>query len=714
VIVKVINDSTVTRALRISSPQSGPVYAGAATLSLTRQNQLSLKDDENVAGSKERFLQADMFTRPPMTAELSGLKVEYAVALLYSSEAGHREVTIRFDVGQGTRDLGFRGDASVVFDVRPAIPVRLAIRDDDGTPTTARLTFLDRSEHVYPPQPKRLAPDLFFQKQIYRHDGDVVLLPPGELTLIYGRGPEYKVGRRQVLIPDRGAALLDISLVRWIDPRSFGFISGDHHIHAAGCAHYTSPTQGISAEDMLLQVRGEGLNVGCILTWGPCYDYQRQFFEPTPNRLSSPFTLMKYDVEVSGFGSQALGHVCLLNLKDQTYPGSGGSTKGWPTWTTPVLRWAKEQGAVVGYAHSASGLEVNPVAASKRLLARLDVDKDGVLSAEEVDGELLPEDFRQADLDHDSSLTPAELEGSHRRAADQLPNHAIPEMNGVGAQEICVTVAQGLCDFISAMDTARIAEWNCWYHLLNSGFSLKVSGETDFPCMSGTRVGQGRVYVQLGKVDSIDFSAWCAGIARGQSYVSDGYAHALRFTVEGQSPGSVVKLDGPQTVTVKAMVAFAANTPLGVPYGGVIPPGGKRQVGDTVDLHEPDRGDATAPAGSTRLVELVINGRVAASERVSADDEIHELTFKVPIEGSSWVALRHFPQMHTNPVEVLVGGRPIRASRRSALWCVGVIQQLWRARSNQIAPSERGEAQATFDRAIELYRKIAAEAPDGS
>ena len=35
--------------------------------------------------------------------------------------------------------------------------------------------------------------------------------------------------------------------------------------------------------------------------------------------------MLKYDVEVSGFGSQALGHVCLLNLNDQTYPGSEGN-----------------------------------------------------------------------------------------------------------------------------------------------------------------------------------------------------------------------------------------------------------------------------------------------------------------------------------------------------------------------------------------------------
>ena len=65
--------------------------------------------------------------------------------------------------------------------------------------------------------------------------------------------------------------------------------------------------QGVFAEDMFLHVKGEGMNVGCNLTWGPCYDFQRQFFEPTPHKLSEPFTVLKYDIEVSGFGSQALG-----------------------------------------------------------------------------------------------------------------------------------------------------------------------------------------------------------------------------------------------------------------------------------------------------------------------------------------------------------------------------------------------------------------------
>ena len=70
---------------------------------------------------------------------------------------------------------------------------------------------------------------------------------------------------------------------------------------------------------------------------------------------------------------------------------------------------------------------------------------------------LLPEDFATIDADRDGFLSEAELVASIQRAADRLPNHAIPELNSVGAQEIFVTVAQGLCDFISAMDTATPA-----------------------------------------------------------------------------------------------------------------------------------------------------------------------------------------------------------------------------------------------------------------
>jgi hypothetical protein len=676
VLIKVVNESTVTKPLRISSPQAGPIFSGGFA--------------GKAKADKRRFLDVEIFGKPPMTPNLSGLKVEYAIALIHSSEAGQREATLAFDVGQGTQDLGFRGEVPVLFEVRPAVAVRLSVLDHDGKPTVGRFTFKDKLGRVYPPRAKRLAPDFFFQDQVYRGDGGTVLLPPGELTMQYGRGPEYRLLSRKVTVPKKGPAEIAVKLERWVNPMDFGFYSGDHHIHAAGCAHYTNPTEGVFPKDMFLHVKGEGLNVGCNLTWGPCYDFQRKFFEPRPHKLSEPFTVLRYDIEVSGFGSQALGHVCVLNLQDQTYPGSNGTTRGWPTWTTPLMRWAKKQGAFCGYAHSASGLGVNPKAAAGRLLAELDQNKDGELTPAEAAKGLLPEDFAAIDTNGDGLLTRAELTRSLARVANRLPNHAVPELNGIGAQEVFVTAAQGLCDFISAMDTQRVQEWNCWYHIMNCGFPLKVSGETDFPCISGSRVGEGRVYVQLGKVERIDFPAWCKGLAEGRSYVSDGHAHALDFRVAGKPAGAEAALDQPGTVEVAAKVAFARKTPLGTAKGGSVPPGPKR------------------------LVEVVVNGRPVASAEVPADDQAHELRFKVKIDRSSWVALRHFPQMHTNPVNVLVGGQAIRASRKSALWCVACIEQLWRARSQAIAKAERPEAERTFQQAIERYRKIAAEAPEGS
>jgi hypothetical protein len=721
VIVKVINQSTVTKRLHITSPQSGPVYAGVAELSMKRQQQEELRVNENVGGATDRFLHLEMFAAPPMTETLSGLAAEYAIALVYSSEAGRREATIGFDVGQGTQDIGFRGEVPVLFEIQPAVPVKVAVRDTDGQPTVARLVFRDASGHVFPPQPKRLAPDFFFQPHIYRGDGESVLLPPGQFRMQSSRGPEYRVLEREVVVPttatrrtDPGRtpaepATIPVPLQRWVNPMAFGFYSGDHHIHAAGCAHYTSPTQGVAPGDMFRQVKGEGLNVGCVLTWGPCFDYQRQFFAPTAHEISEPFTVLKYDLEISGFGSQALGHVCLLNLRDQTYPGSdGSSTRGWPTWTTPVMRWAKAQGGIAGYAHSASGLHIDPTAAAKRLLVAGDTDRDGGIARAEAEALLLPEPFQAIDSDGDRLLGDRELTQSIDRVADRLPNLAIPEMNGVGAMEVCVSTSEGVCDFISAMDTPRIQEWNMWYHILNCGFPLKVSGETDFPCMSSRSVGQGRVYVQMGRPDRVDFAAWCTGVAAGRSYVSDGYAHALHFEVAGRRPGEGdATLERPGDVRVKARVAFAPEQPASVAYGGLTPAAGRRLVGDTVLLHGPRRD--SLQKGGERLVELVVNGELVASRRVLADGQVHDLDFTVPIARSSWVALRQFPQLHTNPVNVLVAGQPIRASRSSARWCAETIELLWKNRQRQIAPAEREAALAAFQRAADRYRRIAAE-----
>ena len=715
VVVRVHNESTVTARLRVGSPQAGKVYAGASKYSLTRQEQLHLQVNQNADRRRDRFLDVEMFDRPPMTTNLSGLTLEYAIALIYSHESGKREATIRFDVGQGTEDLGFRGQVPVLFDVLPAVGVTLRILDEDDRPTTARLVFRDKRGRVYPPQAKRVAPDLFFQQQVYRADGQTVELPPGEFTVQYSRGPEYVVLERGLSVPtniDESRVVLSLQLKRWVNPMKHGFYSGDHHIHASGCAHYTFPTIGIDPIHVLPHVKGEGLNVGCILTWGPGFEHQRTFFKPVRDSVSEPLTLIKYDLEISGFGSQALGHVCLLNLKDQTYPGSKGTkTQGWPSWTIPVMRWAKQQGGVTGYAHSASGLHIDPKNEAARLINKLDRDQDSRVTRNEVGEQLLPQPFQSIDRNADAALTETELFNSLNHVADTLPNYAIPGMNGVGAMEIAVASVEGVCDFISAMDTARIQEWNTWYHLLNCDQRIKVSGETDFPCMSGKRVGQGRVYVQLGDVTDLRFDPWCKALAAGRSYVSDGFAHALRFSVNGVSPGfDDVTMKEPGTVTVQAKVAFAPETPIGVAYGTADPPAGRRQSGDTVVLHVGPN-DGTIKGGMRR-VEVIVNGNAIAKREVPADGREHDLQFQVPVDQSSWIAIRQFPQLHTNPVYVIINGEPIRASRRSALWCVEMIEKLWTNRSKRIRKDERDEAHAAYQRAIKHYRDVARLAAD--
>jgi hypothetical protein len=277
------------------------------------------------------------------------------------------------------------------------------------------------------------------------------------------------------------------------------------------------------------------------------------------------------------------------------------------------------------------------------------------------------------------------------------------------------------------MDTRRIQEWNTWYHVLNCGFPLKAAGETDFPCMSSRNVGTGRTYVRMSEVVGtlrvpsadngtrsvptaykLDYTAWCNGLAAGRSYVSDGYAHAVEFQVNDIRPGEGdAKLATPGIVKVTARIAFASETPKAVAHGGITPPAGRRVVGDTVELHGP-RYDEVLKGGQ-RLVEIVVNGQPVAKREIPADGQIHDLTFDIPIERSSWVALRHFPQLHTNPVNVLVADQPIRASRHSAQWCLEVIDLLWKNRERAIAEVERPAARAAFDRALAKYRQIASE-----
>jgi hypothetical protein len=65
----------------------------------------------------------------------------------------------------------------------------------------------------------------------------------------------------------------------------------------------------------------------------------------------------------------------------------------------------------------------------------------------------------------------------------------------------------------------------------------------------------------------------CRSLARGRSYVSDGYAHGLAFDVNGKTSGDELDLATSGRVTVTGKVAFSRETPLEPAYGDAIPVG---------------------------------------------------------------------------------------------------------------------------------------------
>jgi hypothetical protein len=283
---------------------------------------------------------------------------------------------------------------------------------------------------------------------------------------------------------------------------------------------------------------------------------------------------------------------------------------------------------------------------------------------------------------------------------DQLPHYELPKFDGIGANEFIVDVTHDAVDFISTVDTPSVWELNIWYHTLNAGFRTRISGETDFPCIYGERVGLGRSYVKLdGK---LNFDAWVDGVRDGRSYVSDGKSHLLDFRVNNVSVGtggSELKLQKSGAVRVTANVAARLNER---PNDAI-----RKLRYDQKPYWDIER----SRLGDTREVpvELIVNGQPVARKNIPADGSMREVAFDASITQSSWVALRILPSSHTNPIFIMVDGKPIRASRQSAEWCLKAVDQCWSRKSPRISDKERPEAEAAYEHARQSYRRILAE-----
>jgi len=64
---------------------------------------------------------------------------------------------------------------------------------------------------------------------------------------------------------------------------------------------------------------------------------------------------------------------------------------------------------------------------------------------------------------------------------------------------------------------------------------------------------------------------------------------------------------------------------------------------------------------------------------------------------------------HSNPIFAIVDGRPIRASRASAQWCLAAVNQCWTQKAPQISKADLPEAKKAYDHAREVYGKLITE-----
>jgi hypothetical protein len=667
-LIKVSNRAASTFVLQFDSPQGRPV--GRRSTGATIGSHDFTIGSVDPMEALDRWVAINAWDKPPLQPSLSGLEVEYRILQIYSRDQGRREATLEARAEHGKQDLGFRSSLSILFDCLPSNELVFRVRDVDGTPATASLLIKDSLNRIYPAQGKRALPDLWFEPHIYRRDGETLRLPAGQYFIEYGRGPEYLRKKLSICIQSNGPTPVDLPLERWVQPNRFGYYSGDTHIHAAGCSHYESPYEGVTPEIMFRQVQGEALDVGDVLNWGPGFYYQKQFFRGHVDHISpsnageqedkarssldvaAKSPILRYDIEVSGFPSSHCGHLVLLRLADQNYPGANTIAE-WPSWNMPILKWAKGQGGVVGYAHAGEGLSVD---------------------------------------------------------STDLPNYLIPQFDNDGTNEYLVDITHdNLVDFISGCDTWPFVELNIWYHTLNCGFRTSFAGETDFPCITDECVGGGRSYVKLDSRPTGDagYDEWVLGVRAGRSYVGDGRSHIFHFTVEHAGKlgtANELRLDEPGIVRVTAEVCARLNPEITEWTEGI-------RTASPYD--DPCWHLERARLKGTRKVpiELIVNGLPVERREIEADGIVRPIEFHTTINRSSWIGLRFLPSSHTNPMFVVVAAAPVRASRASAEWCRKSIDVVWQQKSRRIRTAELDEARVAFEHARSTYDRIITECP---
>jgi hypothetical protein len=302
-----------------------PAFEPAAWLS---SPAIGLGDRRTPA--RERYLYAEVSASPGATLTLrnarTGSRFEFDLSRLLPGQ---------------DLDAAARGARVEILERDKAWVHGKVIDTSTGRPTPVRLSFRSKDGRYIPPYGHRTEVNgAWFQDygaDVRRDDSSFayvdgtfqIELPAGDVYLEMTKGFEHELVRKKLTI-EPGQRELNLSISRFADLRSRGWVSADTHVH------FLSPSTAV------LEAQAEGLNLINLLAaqWG-------DLFTNVGDLSHGPLTSSDGETVVwvgTENRQHLLGHMALLGGRGEpVFPmsasGPGESYLGDPLWTT-LADWA--------------------------------------------------------------------------------------------------------------------------------------------------------------------------------------------------------------------------------------------------------------------------------------------------------------------------------------------------------------------------------------
>lgn len=250
------------------------------------------------------------------------------------------------------------------------------------------------------------------------------------------------------------------------------------------------------------------------------------------------------------------------------------------------------------------------------------------------------------------------------------------------AKSLPVDVALGAVSYHELWSqSAGDAPLRVWYHLLNSGFRVPVTGGED--SISNLHdvelVGAVRGYFHLGNA-SLTWDNWMKAMLAGRGFVTNG--PLIEFTLNGRMPGEELTLAPGADVIITATV----NSPAPLERVDII------RNGEVIQ--------SSPLKGARQFTVGYSDAKPATSAWYSVRAIGAPRTF--PVENTR-------PQAQTNPVYVIVGGQPIleKASAAYFVKWIDKLTEMASAHPGWRSEKEKAHVLAQFAEARAIYESRA-------